>query len=78
MRWLQLEYVFKGIYLGLLLFVALQEPSWAHVGLVALCTLGGLGLCLAGGAFGLALLIIAAYQLRRRLRDHHDRRHDWD
>ena len=33
---------------------------------------------LAGGAFGLALLIIAAYQLRRRLRDHHDRRHDWD
>ena len=33
---------------------------------------------LAAGAFGLALLIIAAYQLRRRLRDHHDRRHDWD
>jgi hypothetical protein len=32
---------------------------------------------LAGGAFGLALLIIAAYQLRRRLRDHHDRRQDW-
>lgn len=33
---------------------------------------------LAGGAFGLSLLIIAAYQLRRRRRDHHDRRHRWD
>jgi len=32
---------------------------------------------MAGGAFGLALLIIAAYQLRRRLR-HHDRQHHWD
>jgi len=33
---------------------------------------------LAGGAVGLSLLAFAAYQLRRRLRGHHDRGHPWD
>jgi tetratricopeptide (TPR) repeat protein len=46
MRWLQAEYVLKGIYLGLLVFVALQDPDWRSIGLVALCTFGGLALCL--------------------------------
>jgi tetratricopeptide (TPR) repeat protein len=55
MRWLQAEYVLKGIYLGLLVFVALQEPDGRAVGLVALGTLGGLVLCLG----------IAAYRMRR-------------
>ena len=32
---------------------------------------------LAGGAIGLSLLAFAAYQLRRRLRSHHDRRIRW-
>jgi tetratricopeptide (TPR) repeat protein len=46
MRWQHLEYVLKGIYLGLLLFVAFQEPSWHDVGLVAGCMLAGLVVCL--------------------------------
>src|SRR5207249_2595274 len=46
MRWPQFEYVLKGIYLGLLLFVALQEPDWGKTGLVVLFTLGGLAVCL--------------------------------
>jgi len=47
MRWLQTEYVLKGIYLGLLLFVALHEPDWPAIGLVALLSIGGLALALA-------------------------------
>ncbi|GIW78529.1 MAG: hypothetical protein KatS3mg105_0336 [Gemmatales bacterium] len=31
------EYVLKGIYLGLILFVAVQEPNWQATGTVALC-----------------------------------------
>ncbi len=59
MRWVQLEYVLKGIYLGLLLFVALQEPNIGGVELVALCTLGGLAL---------ALLLAATGKLRKGYR----------
>ena len=48
MRWLQTEYLLKGIYLGLLLFVALQqeEQRLETIGRVALCVVGGLALCL--------------------------------
>src|SRR5262245_27125947 len=46
MRWLNLEYVLKGIYLGLLVYVALQAPGWPALGVVALCLLGGLALSL--------------------------------
>jgi tetratricopeptide (TPR) repeat protein len=46
MRWLQTEYIWKGIYLGLLLFAALHEPDWRVLGLVNLCTLAGLVVCL--------------------------------
>src|SRR5208337_3394167 len=39
-------------YLGLLLFAALQEPSLESVGLLALCTLGGLAVALAIAGYG--------------------------
>jgi tetratricopeptide (TPR) repeat protein len=52
MRWLQTEYVLKGIYLGLLLFLALRVPDWPTAGLVAACTLGGLVLALSIAAVG--------------------------
>src|SRR6266851_1679602 len=50
MRWLHTEYILKGIFLGLLLFVGLRAPDWQALGLVALLTLGGLTLflCIAG------------------------------
>lgn len=55
MRRLQSEYLLKGIYLGLLLFVALQEQTWGDLTRVAICTLGGLALA----------LLVAAYQKKR-------------
>ena len=56
MRWLQSEYLLKGLCLGLLLFAALQEasgsePGWPAVTLVTLLALAGL----------LAALGVAAY-----------------
>ncbi len=50
MRQFQTEYLLKGIFLGLLLFVALQAPNWTQTGEVALWMLGGLlgGMVLAG------------------------------
>lgn len=44
MRWQQTEFVLKGVYIGLLVFVALQEPapSWAELGIVAAAILCGL------------------------------------
>jgi tetratricopeptide (TPR) repeat protein len=42
MRWLQTEYIWKGIYLGLLLYAALHEPDWRSLALVNVCTLAGL------------------------------------
>ena len=43
MRWVQAEYALKGIFLGLLLFVGLQAPSWEVVGRIAVYMLIGLG-----------------------------------
>ena len=34
MRWDQTEFLLKGLYLGLLLTVALHDPTWADIGLV--------------------------------------------
>ena len=47
MRWIQTEYVLKGIFLGLLAFAALQaagseSPDWATTGKLGLCVAGGL------------------------------------
>lgn len=50
MRWLQSESILKGVFLGLVMFVALQEPSWATTGQVAVYTLGGLALAVAVAA----------------------------
>src|SRR5262245_4749719 len=52
MRWQQLEYIAKGVFLGLVLFVALQQPAGTDVEKFLLCLLGGLALGLAGGAVG--------------------------
>src|SRR5947209_12403924 len=46
LRWEQTEFLLKGLYLGLLVLVAWQIPTWEEVGLIALYTLGGLALCL--------------------------------
>src|SRR5262245_41258362 len=49
MRWQQAEFILKGIYLGLLLFVALvlrERNSWQAIWLVGSCTFGTLALCL--------------------------------
>jgi tetratricopeptide (TPR) repeat protein len=53
---LQSEYILKGVYLGLLLYVAISEPPWQTIGLVALCTLGGVAV---------ALLVTAIIKLRQ-------------
>jgi tetratricopeptide (TPR) repeat protein len=42
MRWLQTEYIYKGIFLGLLLYAALHEPDWRALVAVNLCILAGL------------------------------------
>jgi tetratricopeptide (TPR) repeat protein len=50
MRFVRTEYVLKGIFLGLLFFVAMQQPSWLQTGQVAAATLAGLALCLGVAA----------------------------
>jgi tetratricopeptide (TPR) repeat protein len=59
MPWLLSEYMLKGVYLGLLLFVALQDPSWTATFHVALFTFGGLAL---------ALVVAAGQKLREGYR----------
>jgi len=49
MRWLQSEYILKGTFLGLWMFLALQAPDWAGIGRVALYMAGGLAAALAIG-----------------------------
>lgn len=51
LRWEQTEFLLKGIYLGLLVLVAWQIPTWDEVGLIALYTVGGLAFCLAVAAW---------------------------
>src|SRR5437879_3819512 len=51
MTWIQTEFLLKGIYLGLLLGVAMRAPSWHELALVGLCTVGGLAVCLTVAAF---------------------------
>src|ERR1700687_4702485 len=53
MRWQQTEFVLKGIYLGLLLFVGLElreEDWWKDIAQVGLCTLASLALFLSVAA----------------------------
>src|SRR5690349_2534667 len=53
MSWQQTEFILKGVYLGLLLYVGLQlrGDQWGpELGYVALCTFGGLALFLGVAA----------------------------
>jgi tetratricopeptide (TPR) repeat protein len=71
MRWLQTEYLLKGVYLGLVLYAALQlaaippeSGAWQGLLRVSLCTLAGLALALL--AAGLAKLR-EGFRVRGRL-----------
>jgi tetratricopeptide (TPR) repeat protein len=64
MRQLISEYILKGLFLGLLLFVALQDPTWQATGWVALLTLGGLFIALGIAA---GSRIRAGYQVKGKL-----------
>jgi tetratricopeptide (TPR) repeat protein len=64
MRWNQIEFILKGLFVGLLVFVALLQPTWPQIGEVCLYTLGGLGVCLAVAGFN---KLRAGYRIRGRL-----------
>jgi tetratricopeptide (TPR) repeat protein len=64
MRWQQTEFILKGIYLGLLVSVALTVQDWAGLGLVAAWSLGGLALCLGVAA---VRKLREGYRIRGRL-----------
>jgi tetratricopeptide (TPR) repeat protein len=61
MRWDQTEYLLKGIFLGLLLTIALHHPGWHELGVVAGCTVGGLAI---------ALVVSAIRKMRSGVRVH--------
>src|SRR5262245_7231292 len=56
MRWLQTEYLLKGLYLGLLALVGLRAATkghyWQTPVFVTLFTLGGLAFALGAAAYG--------------------------
>lgn len=64
MRWEQTEFLLKGIYLGLLLLVGLQGPTWAQIAVVGACMLGALALCLGVAAYR---KLREGYRVRGRL-----------
>src|SRR5262245_16384832 len=67
MSWQQTEFILKGVYLGLLLFVGLQlrgDMWWRDLGHVALCTFGGLILFLGVAA---VRKLREGYRVRGRL-----------
>jgi tetratricopeptide (TPR) repeat protein len=64
MRWLQTEYILKGIYLGLLLFIALQVPNWEMMAHVAVWSVGSLVVVLGVAA---VQKLMQGYRVRGRL-----------
>jgi tetratricopeptide (TPR) repeat protein len=50
MRWQHLEYTAKGVFLALLVFIALQQPDGNRVESLLLWLAGGLGVSLVGAA----------------------------
>ncbi len=64
MRWLQLEYILKGIYVGLLLFVAVESPNRGDVETVGWCVGGGLATALVIAGLG---KLRAGYSVKGRL-----------
>lgn len=63
MTWFRREYILKGIFLGLLLLFALQEPSWWAVAWFAGCTFAGLAAALTISA---VVKIRQGYRVRGR------------
>jgi tetratricopeptide (TPR) repeat protein len=59
MRWQQTEFLLKGVYLGLLLHLALAAPTWGQLAVVGGSLLAGLALALA---------VAAGYKLREGYR----------
>src|SRR5437879_3390726 len=51
MVWLRTEYILKGIFLGLLVFVAVHEPDWVGLRTTALVSVAGLAICLGFAAY---------------------------
>ena len=51
LSWQQTEFILKGVFLGLLLMVALREPAWVDLGYIGLYTVGVFALCLAVAAY---------------------------
>ncbi len=70
MRWLQTEYILKGVYLGLVLFAALQQAAapagagWESLGKVNLAAVAGFVLALALAALA---KLREGYRVRGRL-----------
>jgi tetratricopeptide (TPR) repeat protein len=75
MRWLPTEFILKGLYLGLLVFVGIRLTMpmtetettadwWRNVGCVALCAGAGLVLCLGAAA---VRKLSQGYRVRGRL-----------
>jgi tetratricopeptide (TPR) repeat protein len=63
MSWQQIEFLLKGIYVGLLVFVALLHPGWHEVAQVFAYTLGGLAVCLGVAGY---YKVRAGYRVRGR------------
>lgn len=59
MRWERTEFILKGIYLGLLLLIALQGPTWEEVGVIG---------AVAGGTLAVCLIFAAITKLREGYR----------
>ena len=67
MSWQSTEFLLKGVYLGLLVYVGLQlgdADGWRGLGQVALFTLGGLALFLSAAA---ARMLAKGYRIKGRL-----------
>ena len=52
MKWAKSEYILKGVFLGLLLFVSVQSLDWPQTGRLAVFLGGGLAIALVIGAIG--------------------------
>src|SRR5262245_64763485 len=64
MPWSQIEYILKGIFLGLLIFAGLQDPDWSKTGRLALYLAGGLA---AGLAAALAMWLARGIRIGGRV-----------
>jgi hypothetical protein len=51
LTWQQTEFLLKGVYIGLLVAIALMVPTWTELGLIAAFTVGGLVLFLGVAAY---------------------------